>query len=80
MGGGGDAVKQLHHAVARVYRIVRHLEEPSYGVDERDNVVVLVLSVVIFLEGKLQYVLLYLRSRRRAIGETCLCHVVGWEM
>ena len=57
------AVEQLHNYVARVARIVQRLEDPAYGVDERDNADVLVLSVVIFLEVKLQYVLLDLRSR-----------------
>ena len=79
-GDAGAAVEQLHHDVARVARIVQRLEDPAYGVDKREYVFVLVLSVVIILEGKLQCVLLDLRSRRRAHGDACLCHVVSWGL
>ena len=47
-GNAGAAVNQLKHAVAWVAHIVRRLEDPAYGVDECDDVVVLVLSVIIF--------------------------------
>ena len=62
-GGASATVEQLHHSVSRVARIVQRLEDPAYGVDERDDAVVLVLSVVILSEGKLQYFLLDLRAR-----------------